>query len=122
MEHTKNNFATIGLLGLMLGLIIGYVGATSRPTHQQAPLSNPSGMHGAMDGMTMSLEGKTGEELELAFLDEMVVHHEGAVAMAHTLLKGTKRPELIELGNNIITAQTQEIQMMKNWRMQWFGK
>ena len=78
-------------------------------------------MHCAMGGMMMGLEGKTGDALDLAFLDEMVIHHDGAVEMAQALLKGTKRPELIKLGNDIITAQTQEIQMMRNWRKAWFN-
>jgi uncharacterized protein (DUF305 family) len=64
--------------------------------------------------------GKTGDTLDKAFLDEMIVHHEGAIEMATILLAGTKRPELIKLGNDIIVAQTREVQMMKEWRSQWF--
>jgi len=78
-------------------------------------------MHGAMDGMMMGLQGKTGDALDEAFLTEMIVHHEGAVSMARTLVAGTKRPELLKLGNDIITAQTKEIEMMTQWRKAWFG-
>ena len=77
-------------------------------------------MHGAMGGMMNGLAGKTGAELEKAFLQEMIVHHEGAVEMAQTLLKGTQRPELVKLGTDIITAQTGEIQMMQDWLKSWF--
>jgi uncharacterized protein (DUF305 family) len=42
--------------------------------------------------------------------------------MSQALLNGTKRPELIKLGNDIITAQTGEIQMMKEWRKVWFNQ
>lgn len=84
--------------------------------------SEVGNMHGAMGDMMMGLDGKTGNALDKAFLDEMIVHHQGAVEMAETLLKGTKRPELIKLGNDIITAQTGEIKMMQDWRTQWFGK
>lgn len=122
MENTKNNVLVIGLLTLLLGLVIGYFVGTSRPTYQQAPISTSSGMHGAMGGMMMGLEGQTGDALDLAFLDGMIIHHEGAVEMAQALLKGTKRPELIKLGNDIITAQTGEIQMMKEWRKKWFNQ
>ena len=76
----------------------------------------------ATESGSMGLEGKTGDELDKAFLAEMIVHHEGAVQMAQTLLKGTKRPELIKLGNDIITAQTGEIQMMKQWQRDWFNQ
>jgi uncharacterized protein (DUF305 family) len=79
-------------------------------------------MHGAMIGMTSGLAGKTGDELDKAFLDEMIVHHEGAVEMAQTLQKGTLRSELLKLASDIIEAQTREIRMMKQWRSEWFGQ
>lgn len=128
--ETKNNVVVIGLLTLVLGLGIGYFAGTSTATdtapvmtHQMPDGSTMSGdMQGAMDGMTMALQGKTGDELDKAFIDGMIVHHEGAVAMARTLLAGTKRPELIKLGNDIITAQTGEIEMMQQWRRDWFGE
>ncbi|MDP3988900.1 MAG: DUF305 domain-containing protein [bacterium] len=122
MENTKNNVLVIGLLTLILGLTIGYFVGTIRPTYQQMPISTSSGMHGAMSGMMMDLSGKTGDALDLAFLDGMIVHHEGAVEMAQALLKETKRPELIKLGNDIITAQTGEIKMMGEWRKAWFNQ
>ncbi len=122
MESTKNNVLIIGLLALILGLAIGYSVRGGQyaygPTF--APMS--SGMHGAMGGMMMGLEGRTGDDLDRAFLDEMIVHHQGAVEMAQILLQETRRPELIKLGNDIITAQTQEIQMMRDWRSQWFNQ
>jgi uncharacterized protein (DUF305 family) len=77
-------------------------------------------MGGAMDSMSMSLEGKTGDEFDRAFLDGMVVHHEGAVVMARQVLATSKRPELIKLAHDIIDAQTKEIGMMRGWRQAWF--
>lgn len=130
MEN-KNNILVIGLLALVLGLGIGYftgvntsVNKAPTTTHQMpdGSMMNGNGMQGTMDGMSMGLEGKTGDDLDKAFLAEMIIHHEGAVQMAQTLLRGTKRPELIKLGNDIITAQTQEIQMMKEWRKVWFNQ
>ncbi len=124
METTKNNALIIGLLALILGLIIGYFVGTSRLYGMMgySTASIPSPMHGAINGMTAGLEGKTGDALERAFLDGMIIHHEGAVEMAIVLLQDTKRPELIKLGNDIITAQTQEIGMMKQWRQDWFNQ
>lgn len=129
MEN-KNNTIFTTLIVLVVGLIAGYLFGMSNTkgapqmTHRMPDGSHMSGsdMHATMDGMMMSLEGKTGEALEKAFLDEMIVHHEGAIEMAQVLLKGTSRPELVKLGNDIITAQTGEIQMMKKWRMEWFLK
>ena len=77
-------------------------------------------MKGMMDGMQKSLEGKTGDAFDQAFLKEMIVHHEGAVVMAKQVLATSKRPELIKLANDIITAQTGEIKTMGDWQKAWF--
>ncbi|HAT68582.1 MAG: hypothetical protein A2481_02565 [Candidatus Yonathbacteria bacterium RIFOXYC2_FULL_47_9] len=129
--ETKNNVLITGLLSLILGLIIGYVTGTSsyRSSEttkgdypQDKGTDDYTSMHGEMNGMTLGLSGKMGDEMDKAFLNEMIVHHEGAVEMAQALLKETKRPELLKLGNDITTAQTQEIQMMKEWRKAWFNQ
>ncbi len=64
---------------------------------------------------------KSGVAFEQAFLDEMIIHHEGAVLMAQMVLQKTQRPELVQLANDIITAQTREITMMREWKKEWFG-
>lgn len=81
---------------------------------------NHGDMKGMMDGMMQGLEGKTGKDFDKAFLTEMIVHHEGAVVMAQAVLKNSKEPELIKLANDIISAQTKEIEMMKGWLSEWF--
>lgn len=75
-----------------------------------------------MYGMMTGLQGKTGDDFDKAFLSEMIVHHEGAVAMAEEVLKTSKRPELIKLANDIISAQNKEIEMMGGWNKAWFNK
>ena len=45
----------------------------------------------------------------------MIIHHQGAVDMAKELLKGTKKPELVKFANDIITVQSKEIEMQKEW-------
>ncbi|MFM2383712.1 MAG: hypothetical protein RIQ72_284, partial [Candidatus Parcubacteria bacterium] len=65
------------------------------------------------------LEGKTGLEFDQAFLSEMIIHHQGAVDMAKQVLATSKRPELMKLANEIIAAQTKEIEMMKKWQTEW---
>lgn len=84
-------------------------------------MKNADTMQNNMNTMASSLDGKTGDALDAAFLSEMTVHHQGAIDMANTLLKGSKRPELIKLANDIIAAQTKEIEQMKAWRASWFA-
>ncbi len=111
----NNNVFIIGLLALIIGFGVGY--SVDQGSTEGAML-----MHGAMDSMTSDLTGKTGDALDQAFLDGMIVHHEGAIDMARILLAGTERPELTKLGTDIITAQTGEIEMMKQWRRDWFAQ
>ena len=123
---SMNTTTLTGFGGLLLGLALGYALATNSVApvgHEiaQQQISSHT-MTGAMDDMTMGLMGKTGDELDKAFLDEMVLHHEGAIAMAETLRAGTTRPELLKLAQDIITAQTGEIQMMKDWGKKWFSQ
>ncbi len=130
--HTPNpppmqnqNPLLIGICALLVGLILGYglrasVHTSTMPVDTIGESVNKNDMHDAMGGMISGLAGKTGTALEKAFLEEMIVHHEGAVEMAQTLLKGTTRPELVKLGNDIVTAQTGEIQMMRGWLETWF--
>ena len=77
-------------------------------------------MDDMMTDMSMNLEGLTGAELEKQFLQDMIVHHEGAIEMAETLKAGTKRPELVKMADNIISAQKKEVLQMETWLDTWF--
>jgi uncharacterized protein (DUF305 family) len=127
----KNNPAFIGLVFVLIGIFLGWlIWGTNRGMSGMHRMPNGEMMHnmqgndmgGMMYGMMSGLEGKTGDEFDKAFLSEMIVHHQGAVEMAQAVLKNSKRPELVKLANDIITAQTNEIDMMKNWQKEWFNQ
>ena len=84
--------------------------------------NNGMGMNGAMDSMMAGLSGKTGDAFDKAFIEEMIMHHEGAVAMAQAALKNAKHPEIKIMANAIISAQTSEINQMKGWLKDWYGE
>lgn len=56
------------------------------------------------------------------FIEQMIPHHDGAVAMAKLALKKSKRTEIKTLATAIIDGQTKEIQDMRVWYKDWFGK
>jgi uncharacterized protein (DUF305 family) len=56
------------------------------------------------------------------FIEQMIPHHEGAIAMANLALEKAKRPEIKTLAQAIIGAQESENQQMKSWYKNWFGK
>jgi uncharacterized protein (DUF305 family) len=87
--------------------------------HESGGDQGDMSMEGMMKGMMAGLEGKTGLEFDQVFLGEMIIHHQGAVDMAKQVLATSKRPELIKLANEIIAAQTKEIEMMKKWQTEW---
>ena len=56
------------------------------------------------------------------FIEQMIPHHDGAVAMAKLALEKSKRTEIKTLATAIIEGQTKEIQNMRVWYKDWFGK
>lgn len=73
----------------------------------------------SMDDMTAMLEGKTGDAFDQAFLEEMIVHHQGAIDMAKMVLTSAKHDELRTMANAIISTQQQEIDQMNAWLKAW---
>jgi uncharacterized protein (DUF305 family) len=55
------------------------------------------------------------------FIDMMVPHHQGAVEMARVAQQRAEHPEIAQMAEAIITAQENEIDQMKAWRLAWFG-
>lgn len=117
----------ISVTAFMVGFVFNSIFTTIFSPKQMHQMPDGEMMHdkhmdmqAMMHDMNASLRGKTGDALDRAFLDEMIIHHEGAVDMAQVLLDGTQRPELITLANEIISAQNNEINMMKKWKTEWF--
>jgi uncharacterized protein (DUF305 family) len=93
------------------------MGDMPMPAHEMS-----GDMGGMMMDMMAGLKGKTGDEFDKAFLEEMIVHHQGAVDMAEAVLTESKRPELVKFARDIISAQSKEITMQKAWLSAWFPK
>lgn len=102
---------------IVVALVVGGVGGY---LIGQKNVPAPHAMIDAMTGMTAGLEGKTGDAFDRAFIDGMIVHHEGAVVMAQQALTTSERPKIKQLAEAIIRAQTSEIEMMRGWLHEWF--
>jgi uncharacterized protein (DUF305 family) len=87
----------------------------TQPTHTMNML-DPMSM--SMADMSKMMAGKTGDALDKAFLEGMIPHHQGAVDMAK-MLAGSKHPELVKFGADIIADQGKEIEQMKQWMKAW---
>lgn len=91
-----------GLAGLLAGLVAGFFlfGSPSPQT-----------------GMHMMRQAN----IDAHFIEQMIPHHEGAIAMAQVALERSERPEIASLAQGIIDAQTKEIDDMKAWYEEWYG-
>jgi len=59
---------------------------------------------------------------ERAFLVDMVGHHSMAVDMAKMAKEKATHQELKDLADDIIRAQTTEIERMRRWLKDWYGR
>ncbi|WP_439592682.1 DUF305 domain-containing protein [Microbacterium sp.] len=81
------------------------------------PMGDIDGMdHGGMmsDSDMQALEDATGAEASRLFLEQMIVHHEGAIEMAQDEVDDGQNPDVITLAENIIASQTAEIATMED--------
>ncbi len=78
-------------------------------------------MHmGMMGTQTDTTRLESAQPFDKAFIEEMIPHHQMAVMMAQMLKSSSPRPEMRQLADNIINAQTKEINQMRDWYSQWY--
>ena len=81
--------------------------------------------HGSMgmgsSGMARQMVMEKGKYSDKAFIDAMVPHHQGAIAMAEVALKNAEHEEIIQLSRNIISSQQAEIEELKSIKQEEFG-
>ena len=84
-----------------------------------APTDGMSLGHGGhMDGMMTAddmaaLDSATGTAASRLFLEQMIVHHEGAVEMAEVEVDSGTNPDAVAMAQAIIDAQNIEIETMR---------
>jgi len=71
-------------------------------------------------GPGSALSGMMGD-IDRHFMEQMIPHHEDAVAMAELALTRAEHPELRGLAETIIRDQTREIDQMETWYRDWYG-
>jgi uncharacterized protein (DUF305 family) len=108
----QKNSLVVGLVFLVIGLVLGF-------TFQNGRMGTVFG--GSVATNTRASGSMMGQNTDQSFIENMIPHHEGAIAMAKLALTRSKRIEIITLSNNIIAAQEKEITDMKTWYEQWFG-
>lgn len=105
------------LLGIGGTLGVQAAAGNNNEQPQESVVVDHSSM--SMNDMTKELENLSGDDFDKAFIEMMIVHHEGAVDMAQLSDSRAKHDEIKELSKEIIAAQEQEINDMKQWQLDW---
>ena len=82
----------------------------------QAWYGTPYTPSGKYEPMMRDLTKLSGVELDKVFLEDMIMHHMGAIMMAHSVQGVTEHKEVETLSQNIIVSQSKEIQLMRQLR------
>ena len=118
---------------ILAALILGSLGPSLWPrafwSSQYSAMMSGGMMGGGPMGPGMMNGGMMGAgaitnpaaSFDQRFLDQMIVHHQGAVMSAQMMIADSARPELRDLAQRIITGQQREIDQMRQWRQDWYG-
>ena len=115
--NNQNNKIAYGIGGIIIGLLLAMLFTSTMF----------SGSHNGGFGMMNRNNSQIGNNNQMMgnidkhFIEQMIPHHEGAVAMAKLALVKSKRSEIKALATAIIEGQTKEIQDMNVWYKGWFG-
>ena len=114
-----NNKIAFGIGGVVVGLVLASVFGGSMFSGYRN-----SGMMGGNKNLNTQNTGNNQimGNLDKHFIEQMIPHHDGAVAMAKLALEKSKRSEIKTLATAIIAGQTKEIEDMTGWYKNWFGK
>ena len=111
-----NKEISFGIGGVVIGLVLANIFTqTMFPGYR-------NGVSGMMGNNQNTRNAQMMGNIDRHFIEQMIPHHEGAVAMAKLALEKSKRPEIKTLANTILVGQSSEIEDMTVWYKNWFGK
>src|SRR3990167_6750879 len=103
-----------GIIGVLIGGAFVWFSATNAVNNNNYGMMQMMGMRGGNQGMMIS-----STTIDAHFIEQMIPHHQMAVMMASMLKSSTNRDEMRKLADDIITAQTSEIDQMRQWYINW---
>lgn len=118
----EKNTLVYGLIGALIGGVIVWFLAANAVNNNMTGMMQMMGMRGQNMMRNSQTNGTTMMgNIDQHFIEQMIPHHESAIAMAKIAQQKSTRPEIKTLAKNIITSQSEEIDQMKTWYKDWFG-
>lgn len=113
----KRDQLTYGLVGVLIGGVLVWFLAVSAVNNSVTGIMQMMGIRGGYQGTMIN-----SNTIDAHFIEQMIPHHEDAVTMAKLAEQNAKQSEIKTLAKNIIDSQSKEIDQMKSWYKEWFGK
>lgn len=111
-----SKLATYSLLALLTSSAIPFLSNDRAVAHDVKPVvERPTASTPMSRPMSMSME------VDRAFMEMMIPHHQSASDMAKMALSKAKSSEVKRLAQKIIDEQAREIQQMRSYYRQWYG-
>lgn len=119
MNNNQNNKILYGIGGIVIGLVLTGV---FYPMMRYGDYGMMNWGNNSVSGQRVNGNMQIASTLDKHFIEQMIPHHDGAIAMAKLALEKSKRTEIKILATAIIEDQTKEIEDMGVWYKDWFGK
>ena len=78
-------------------------------------------MMGGQGGGQMMGSFDEDKPFDLQFIDQMTMHHEGAIMSSKHMIGNSERPELRQLAESIQKSQSEQIKQMQGFRTEWYA-
>ena len=122
----------VGIIGLLVGIVIAGGAAVLAVNNDNRGMMSMMGMDSSrmkdtsadhmgmsMNDMSDELNGLKGDDFDENFLSMMIAHHQGAIDMAKLAQANAKHQEIKDLADDVLSAQSKEIDQMQTWQGDW---
>jgi uncharacterized protein (DUF305 family) len=109
MTFNLRTRVTVGTALAAAALVAAAAGVSALDDEQPFLAENQTAMRTMMSGMHIEPSG----DVDRDFVDMMVPHHQGAIDMAKSVLKYGHNEQIRRMAQDIVSAQEQEIQAMR---------
>ncbi len=97
----------------MLGIVLVVIGLSGIAVTGVLLEQSSTAFRGDRTGMT--------RDMDAMFIEEMIPHHDDAIAMAELAVTRAEHPEVRRLAESIKRTQTAENEQMRRWYREWYG-